>query len=54
MPPKGESELEVDRLKRESLLEILKVDYSNWKLKDVPFAVIWNVFSRSNWKLDEF
>ena len=29
-----------------------KNDYSNWPLKDVPFEVIWNNFSRSGIRLD--
>ncbi len=27
-------------------------DYGNWKLKDVPWQVIWNTFSRSKIYLD--
>lgn len=42
----------VQRLVKEYRHEKSNKDYMNWPLKDVPVEVIWNMFSRSNFKLD--
>lgn len=46
------SERQVELLLRRSEAEKQKGSYDNWPLKDVPFAVLWNQFSRSGIRLD--
>lgn len=41
------AERNVELLLRRAEAEKQKGSYDNWPLKDVPFAVLWNEFSRS-------
>lgn len=42
----------VQRLLKEYRHERSNKYYMNWPLKDVPVEVIWNIFSKSNVRLD--
>lgn len=50
--PKTTSELEVERLIRDSKTVLKIHGYGNWKLKDVPIEIIWNEFANSNVRLE--
>lgn len=45
-------EATVQRLVKDYRHEKSNKDYMSWLLKDVPVEVIWNMFSRSNVRLD--
>lgn len=48
---KNNQEFQVERLLENFKRERAEHDFKNQPLCKVPFEVIWNEFSRSNWKL---